>query len=211
MFNSGGKNVWRKAGYYVNPKNTWDRYAGGDKVNPVWAAPELFKYAEPQMQKAFAGVDELGKYLAGPAQEMYQNALRLTKPESDQELYNLEARRYREQMQPQLAAMGLATSGPGIDVLGQGLQDLGVKFGERSFERQAKGQELLQQATQGLALLKSLPIELQQRLIQTILQQQGYIPGYEKSLFEKMYPGGMPNFSIMGSGTSSGTSVGVGK
>jgi hypothetical protein len=70
-------------------------------------------------------------------------------------------RQARGRIMPGLAARGLATSGEGI--MGE------YKASEEVYDRRLKANTVYQQAAQGLAILKALPIQLRQQLIQMML------------------------------------------
>lgn len=101
--------------------------------------------------------------------------------------YSQAARRMREELLPGLSARGLTTSGPGIDIESQ-------KLSEMAIGQQATGVQLLQQASQGLALLRSMPLQLRQAILALLLNpstsststQTGGLPGIFQSTFEAM-------------------------
>ena len=89
-------------------------------------------------------------------------------------------RRARERIMPGLAARGLATSGEGI--MGE------YRASEEVYNRRLEANKVYQQAIQGLAVLKSLPFELRQRLVQLMLSPAttstatGAIPSWYEAL-----------------------------
>lgn len=65
-----------------------------------------------------------------------------TNETSDQALFDLMARRYRESTLPTYSARGVNTSGPGLNAESQGIQELSTLFAGTAFDRAAKAQEL---------------------------------------------------------------------
>jgi hypothetical protein len=112
-----------------------------------------------------------------------------------------------EQHSPRLAARGVLTSGPGINAEQQALEELGVAFGERSFERGIARQGAQQEALAGLAAMKALPIEMQTKLLQAIFSQEGIVPAAyrEPSVWENIIgPIGGAIGNYMGGGGGGG-------
>jgi len=100
--------------------------------------------------------------------------------------YSQAASRWRNEFMPGLTARGLATSGPGIDIEAQKLQEMAI-------DQQAKGVQLLQDASKGLALLESLPEEMRAKIMAMIFgaagSSQGTSTGATPSLWSELTTG----------------------
>jgi hypothetical protein len=160
MWNSGGKNIWKKAGGAL--------FGQTKTANPQYAMPGLFPVAQTEAEGYFAGLPALDERLSRAGEDVWSGAQNLDVEYGEDAM----RRRMRDAVMPGLAARGLATGGQGI------VADVGVEeaLGQQRFERAAKRQELLSQASQGLAVLKSLPFELRQKLLAVIIGQGGATP-----------------------------------
>lgn len=123
-------------------------------------------------------------------------------------LWNLTAKRYMDQLTPRYSGAGLLTSGPGLNAMSQGMEDLAIKYGDAERARQAGEFGLLGGATQqlkgaetggvsaysaaleGLKALEALPIEIRRKLIETLFGQKGEVPGVGPSILSQMGGGG---------------------
>jgi|SRR3990172_3687189 len=135
------------------------------------AAQRLQELGLGNAEAATAALNQLD--FSGYADTIWQKALGLDTGEAgEQNLWKLQSNRLLEALRPALAARGLATSGPGINVEGQKLGELNTEFTARAFERNVQRQQLMQEAAKGIAVLKSLPIELRNQLIAAITGAQ---------------------------------------
>ncbi len=158
MLNSGGKNVFKKIGRSLFGPQT-------EQGQVSYAVPGLFPAAEEQAKTQFGALPGLEQYFGGISDEIMAGARGLDVNIGEDAL----RRKMREALLPTLAARGLATGGPGVSA------DVGIEseLAQKQFERATQRQLLLQQAAQGVAILKALPLELRQKLLAVIISQGG--------------------------------------
>jgi hypothetical protein len=201
MWNSGGKASWEtgggRRGGYLDP---FGIFSGAQSD----ASKKFEGGALSNANKNEADINALQQKLGGVSDTAWQSALDFNNKDyatSDQNLFDLMARRFRESTMPGLSARGLTTSGAGIAAEQKGIGDLATQFAGTSFDRDLKRKTLLQDAAKGVAVLNSLPIELRNALIQAMLG--GQVAGMSKSILEQ-YGGGSGVSSMFNSGSSSG-------
>lgn len=161
MWNSGGKNALAQAGSGI----------GDWLFSPRPMSKQGLQYAEGQIPGAFGDIDAMAREFAPIGEELMQGARGLDVDFGEDALFGQAARRWREQMLPGMSARGLTTSGRGLKAEMQGMEDLSTKFGERRFERGVSRQETLQKAATGMAMLRAMPVELRQKLIDILIRQ----------------------------------------
>jgi hypothetical protein len=155
MWNSGGKNFWQKLG-----GSAFSRGGSAQEAHPVY--PD-FPGGVAEIQRLL-GADGKGPFEAdlGGAVGGQEDVVNFARGLMEGKIAprNLDY----ENTMGRLASMGLATSAPGI-----------IESTGQLYQNRVKGAELLQQASQGLAVLKALPYEYRVKLIQEMLKssQQG--------------------------------------
>ena len=185
MWNSGGKNVLSQIGRGF--KSAAGGLFGPQEGSVSYPSPELIQFGASQAPGVFQSIKPLGEELAGIGSDLYQRALNLDLGEAGEEaLFGQASRRFREQILPGLAARGVATSGRGMKAEQEGVEQLATTFGERAFGRQVQREQMVQEAARGLAFLKTLPVELQTRILDIMIRQGGTAVPTGPSIFSQL-------------------------
>lgn len=170
---------------------------------PASQQPEF--NATPYLQNAGTDIGNLSNWLnsAGPGgSDLASYIAGMATPGSPQETanWNLLSSRYINSLMPQYAHAGLATSGPGMTAMTQGMQDLSTQYNKSL-------QDQMLQAASEATNIKALPADLWASLFSKAAVPQLVNPGATGML--QNLGGGSGVSSLLGnSGTS--TSAGSG-
>ncbi len=119
----------------------------GNRKNPQ--EEEAFKLGKSQLASLNASVGDYSNWL----DPLAKNAMAMSTPGSSQEndLWKLMSSRFMDALTPKYSGAGVLTSGPGLNAMNQGLQDLSTKFADDRIQRYL-------QTLFGLGSLKAAPM-----------------------------------------------------
>jgi hypothetical protein len=217
-----GKRVIRKAGQFLGaPGGPFEEGVYNPQYPAPWAYPLAEQYTkdigtylprldtlQPYGQKLIG----YGEKAAGTANEenylkQVQNFVNAGMGPNNA-LWNLTSKRYMNELTPRFSGAGVLTSGPGLNAMSQGMEDLAIKFGEAERARQAGELGLLGTATgqlkgaetagvssyaaalEGLKALETLPIDVRRKLIEALFGQKGETPQLSPSQLQQLGGGG---------------------